>query len=157
LRSIDLNNGSGAGVGVSIWGTTAVAPQDFMVSIDGSAPYNTSTSDPKPQHYMQWYESPQLAAGQHSMNISNILATSIDLLLITPGPDTSVANQTLLVDDSYFGIKYIGTGWKVQTDQKFARSANVPAQPIHNGTHQTGTIGDGLFFAFSGVSCNFAT
>lgn len=139
------------GVAFTLWGTTAAAPQDFLVSIDTSEQYNTSTGDTKPQNYLQWYESPQLSAGTHAVNISNIRATSFDLVLITPGLDTPVSAKTLLVDDTYFGIKYFGSGWRTNSTQRFARSARVPAQPLLNGTHQTSNVGDFLSFAFTGV------
>lgn len=87
------------------------------------------------------------------MNVSGIRATATDLFLITPGLNTALqtpsGSSTLLVDDEYGGIKYIGKGWKT-TNQKFARSAIVNAQPLLNGTHRTTSAGDGLRFAFTG-------
>jgi hypothetical protein len=140
------------GVAVAIWGTTAKAPQEFSVSIDGNPSYETSTSDKDPQSYLQWYQSPQLPPGQHSINVTNILATGIDYFVVTPGPDTSLEGKSLLVDDMYPGIKYNGAGWKARRGQRFRRREKILAQPFQNGTHQTTNIGDSLFFAFQGDS-----
>lgn len=149
-----------SGTSINLRGTTSEAPQDFLVSIDGATPYNTSTGDRTPQTYLEWFQSPMHPQGNHKMNISNIRGTAIDVLLITPGPDTALLGKTLLVDDISPDIKFLGRGWKTSA-RPFKRRTNTSkkvTQPaIQNGTHETSTIGDGLFFAFTGAFCSLVS
>lgn len=140
-----------SGVSVALLGNTAKLSQEFQVAIDSTSPYTTSTTDDHPQTWMQWYQSPVLKAGHHTLNVSSMRGTALDLILITPGPETSLDGQTLLVDDTYPGVKYIGDGWKEVADQQFNQVDNVLARPVQNGTHQTSHVGDSMSFSFSGM------
>lgn len=100
---------------------------------------------------MQWYQSPVLKAGQHTLNVSSMRGTALDLILITPGPDTSLDGQTLMVDDSYSGIKYVGDGWTEVTDHKFVRDGPSLGWPVLNGTHQSNKVGDSMTFSYTGM------
>lgn len=142
------------GVAVALYGNTPKnlisASQDFQVIIDGAPAYKSSTTDTKPQTYMQWYQSPLLTQGSHTVTLKEMYS-ALDLILITPGPDTPLASQTLMVDDVYDGITYTGGGWKEVRDKKYAEgSASITAQPFQNGTHQTSNVGDSLSFSYTG-------
>lgn len=140
-----------SGIAFAMYGNTAGISQDFQVEIDGNPPYTSSTTDSSPQNWMQWYQSPQLSEGTHSVNISGNRAIAFDVMIITPGPKTSLTGQTLLVDDSYEHISYEGAGWKQFSGTKYMSTTTVKALPIGNGTHQTSNIGDSLQFTYSGI------
>jgi hypothetical protein len=82
------------------------------VTIDGNTPYSSSTGDTHPQLYMQWYQSPVLPSGPHSVKISQMQGEAVDYLVIMPGDDTPLNGETLMVDDTYSGIHYSGSGWR---------------------------------------------
>ncbi|KAJ7587359.1 hypothetical protein C8J56DRAFT_78414 [Mycena floridula] len=140
------------GIAVALWGNTGPTSQDFQVSIDNGSLYNTSTTDTSPQNWMQWYQSPVLEEGIHTIAVSGLHGTAIDLLLISPGPNTSLRGKTLLVDDSYSGIVYGGSSWREIRGSKFREDPPLPALPVQNGTHQTSTVGNSLTFSYTGTS-----
>ena len=98
--------------------------QQFRVTIDDNKPYNTSTSDTSPQHYMQWYQSPLLSDGDHEIVLDDLSGIALDFMVITPGPDTPFTGQVLMVDDFYEGIEYSGS-WQISEDQTFAGAPTI--------------------------------
>lgn len=124
--------------------------QKFRVSIDGSPSYETSTDDTDPQTYMQWYQSPNLADGRHSVTISKIQGLAIDFMTVTPSLETPLRGHTLLLDDSHPSIHYSGAGW-TQVKSVFAKEDGAKSVPFQNGTHQTSNSGDSFTFLFSGT------
>jgi hypothetical protein len=79
---------------------------------------------------------------------------AVDYLVITPGDDTPLNGETLLVDDTYSGIHYSGSGWS-SVDSNFSlvqrqNSPSIHAQALQNGTHQTSNIGDSFTFYYTG-------
>lgn len=142
-----------SGVGFSVWGNTpgSADSQEFQVSIDDSGPYTSSTSDPTPQTWMQWYQSPTLNSGRHGVNISSLYGEAVDLIAITPGPDTPLSGRTLIVDDGHPSIKYEGKGWK-EEGGRYRQGGGVGFVPFQNSTHNTETVGDSFTFTFSGES-----
>jgi hypothetical protein len=88
------------------------------------------------------------------VTITKICGAAVDYLVITPGDDTPLIGETLMVDDTYNGIHYFGSGWSsVNSDFSFLRSENPPpinAQALQNRTHQTGNIGDSFIFSYTG-------
>jgi hypothetical protein len=147
------------GIGIAMWGNTASTMQDFRIQIDGNSKYRTSTTDPTPQTYMQWYQSPVLSDGQHTLNISDIHGIALDFILITPGPTTLLGGKTLILDDSHVAITYRGTGWKNVAGVRYrefeGRKSTV--KPFQNGTHQTSTEGDSFSFPYSGETSRFSS
>jgi hypothetical protein len=124
------------------------------VTIDDDKPYSSSTGDTHPQNYMQWYQSPTLPSEHHSVTISQTQGEAVDYVVITPGDDTPLSGETLMVDDTYSGIHYSGSGWSsVSSDFSFVQGATPPpihAQALQNGTHQTSNIGDSFTFSYTG-------
>lgn len=143
------------GTSVALYGNTPPAPQSqtFLIGIDGAAPYNTSTTDTNPQTYMQWYQSPLLPEGEHNIIVENLPGTAIDLIIITPGANTPLDDETLMVDDTFSGIIYEGEGWQQVPDSKHTSAdSNTSVMSFQNGTHRTSNIGNSLLFSYTGRS-----
>ena len=123
--------------------------QTFQVSIDGTKPYTTSTTDSDPPHYMQWYQSPLLSAGMHTIVLSALSGLAVDYVVITPAPDTLLTGETLMVDDSYEGISYSGN-WQTTSNTTFAGGTIFYSHAFQNTSHQTSTVGDSFLFSYTG-------
>lgn len=143
-----------SGTAFALYGNTAptLSNQKFSVSIDGSAAYSSSSEDTSPQNWIQWYQSPALREGAHVVQITDLRGHAVDLLLVTPSPNTPLAGQTLLVDDSYVGIRYNGSGWTESVSRTYQAMSTFKAWPLHNGTHQTSSAGDSMSFSYTGRS-----
>ncbi|KAJ7587013.1 hypothetical protein C8J56DRAFT_943396 [Mycena floridula] len=140
------------GMQIAMFGNTNTGSQNFQVAVDKNPAYTASTGDTDPQTWLQWYQSPLLLEGVHTITVSQMRGLAIDLLLVTPGPETLLNGQPLLVDDAYTGITYNGPGWKEVTSQKFVESGTtIHGLPILNGTHQTSHVGDSLVFSYTGA------
>lgn len=124
--------------------------EEFQVSIDNAPSYLTAIGNYDPQTYLQWYQSPLLSEGDHTVTVDQIRGMALDYLLVTPGPKTPLIGKTVMVDDSYPDIRYSGSGWR-STVGVFKESERVRAQPFQNGTHQTSMAGDSLTFSYYGV------
>ncbi|KAG6810222.1 hypothetical protein H0H92_010034 [Tricholoma furcatifolium] len=139
------------GTGIAFHGNTpsALDSQSAYISIDGSAPYETSYGDLSPPTSLQWYQSPQLSDGQHIINITQIAGTSVDYMVISAGPNTPLAGERLIVDDGDNDITYSGT-WERQ-EGRYTSSTNPHSGfPHGNATYQSGTAGSSAIFVFSG-------
>ena len=109
--------------------------QIFTVTIDGGRPYNTSTSDPHPQTYRQWYQSPLLPSGTHTIAFGHLFGVALDYMLITPASDTPLTDQTtLMVDDYYSGIKYTGS-WQGSTNQTLITGTPIGGRALLSPSH----------------------
>ncbi|KAG6826769.1 hypothetical protein H0H92_014524 [Tricholoma furcatifolium] len=89
--------------------------QNIYVSIDGSSAYESWYDDPSPPSSRQWYQSPMLSDGEHTISITHIAGTSIDMMMITAGPNTPLSGQQLIVDDNDEAIVYSGS-WSSSSD-----------------------------------------
>ncbi|KAF8878219.1 hypothetical protein BD779DRAFT_1789325 [Infundibulicybe gibba] len=121
-----------------------------LVTIDGNSPYNTSYDNPISQNYQQWYQSPHLDDGVHTIQMDNIAAPSVDIVVISAGPNTPLSGQTVIVDDDDPSIIYSGN-WK-RNSSSFITSDDAGGLPFHNGTHQSTTPGDTASIHFTGNS-----
>ncbi|KAG5649865.1 hypothetical protein H0H81_001713 [Sphagnurus paluster] len=141
------------GTQISLFGNTPIAQasQNIFVSIDGGTPYNTSYGDPSPPTALQWYQSPVLADGTHTLNITHIAGTSLDYAVMVAGPSTPLmgAGQVLIVDDGDSDIIYEGT-WTRNVGRYTSSDNPHLGLPYGNATHQSGTKGSKATFAFSG-------
>lgn len=123
----------------------------IQVALGGSPPQNTSTGN-KALTYQQLYQSAILPADHHSIQLSGLTDdTWFDFLVTTPGPNSPLAGQTLMIDDSYTGIQYIGD-WQTSTDEIFSLHDAFGALALMNTTHHTSTIGAGLNISYTGTS-----
>ncbi|PPQ79302.1 hypothetical protein CVT25_002579 [Psilocybe cyanescens] len=141
------------GTSVAFFGVTPpVFPdsQILSVSIDGSTPYNTSYSDPNPQTYRQWYQSPLLPDGPHFVSLSHIAGTSLDYAVVTVGPSTPLTNEHIIVDNDDPSVTFNGTWGRSQS--MFNSGPQPDGFPYHNTTHQANAVGSSFTYLFSGRS-----
>ncbi|KAF9051813.1 hypothetical protein BJ165DRAFT_1524717 [Panaeolus papilionaceus] len=139
------------GNSVSFYGTTPVAlvSQNVLISIDGNPPYETTIGDGS-VHYGQWYQSPLLQEGRHSITIDRIAGASLDYAVVSAGSQTPSSGKMVVVDDRSPLISYAGS-WR-QTDQILQSSITPDGRPLGNSTHQSWAPGDKITFTFSGTS-----
>jgi len=144
-----------SGTSIAFTGNTpeATRSQSIMVTIDGGTPYNTSYMDPIPQTYIQWYQSPTLAGGKHTIKVDGIDGTSLDYATITVAQDTPLSGKKIIVDNEDSTIHYSGS-WTRNINEFIA--IKVPkGRPFQNSTHRSTTPGDTITFLFSGQYCNY--
>ena len=127
----------------------ASGSQILTVSIDGSAPTNTSYNDPYPPSYRQWYQSPTLPEGSHNISLTHLAGTSLDFAIVTAGNDTPLAGQVAIVDNENPAITFQGN-W-TQNKASFNSSQIPDGLPFQNTTRDSTTIGDNLTFLFTGT------
>jgi len=140
------------GTSVSFFGVTPPVfsgSQNLTVSIDGYTPYNTSYSDPNPQSYRQWYQSPLLKDGTHNIELSHIAGTALDFAVVTVGKDTPLSGQTVIVDNDDPGLTFNGT-WRRSQDL-FNSGPQPDGFPYRNTTHQTTDVGSSFTYRFNGA------
>lgn len=138
--------------------------QDIMITIDDNPPYNASYADPTPPSYRQWYQSPVLTDGPHTILIEGIATTSVDFATVTAGESTPLKSSssssssssggeaaTLIVDDGSPAIGYTGN-WTQDGGMFIGGNGGLNGMPFRNGTHRSRTPGDTAIFEFSGQS-----
>ncbi|KAG6815543.1 hypothetical protein H0H93_009508, partial [Arthromyces matolae] len=125
--------------------------QDIYVSIDGAAAYQTWYNDPSPPSVIQWYQSPKLSDSQHTIVITHIAATSVDMMMIEAGANTPLSGQTLIVDDDDPSIVYSGS-WARKTGRFHTPPDPSSGQPYGNVTHESASPGASATFTFFGSS-----
>jgi len=121
--------------------------QSATVSIDGGAPYNIVYGGAPPS-YMQWYQSPSLPDGKHTITVGHLAGTSVDYAIIKVGSNTSLSGTTVIVDDESPAITYFG-GWSRSTAQ-FNAGTLPDGFPYGNSTHRSSNVGDSITFRFTG-------
>ncbi|KAF8891350.1 hypothetical protein BD779DRAFT_198630 [Infundibulicybe gibba] len=142
------------GTAVALYGNTPrIGLRNATVSIDGGSSYNSSFPNPTSQTYLQWYQSPQLSEGNHTISLTNLADVSVDFIVVTAGPDTPLSGQTIIVDDDDPSIHYIGSwGYDKTLFNSDPSTINPEGFPFHNGTHRSLMEGNALAFEFSGTS-----
>jgi len=140
------------GTSVAFIGTTPPSsqPQTFYVSIDNGTRVNTSFSDPNPHSYRQWYQTPTLSDGLHTITLSSLVNSSIDFALVTVGAQTPIKDERIVVDDNASGLNF-SAGWRKDRD-KFNIGGSTPISgfTLSNSTHDTETVGSSFSYKFSG-------
>ncbi|PPQ95278.1 hypothetical protein CVT26_014852, partial [Gymnopilus dilepis] len=140
------------GISIAFTGNTVTPDysQVATVSIDGGTPYNISYPDTPLQTYVQWYQSPTLPEGTHTIVVEHLDGTAVDYALIQVGPNTPLNGKTLVIDNDDEAIRYSGQ-WQRNTDQ--FESGNLPnGFPLRNSTHRSSRPGDNFTFSFVGTS-----
>ncbi|KAJ3886875.1 hypothetical protein GG344DRAFT_69301 [Lentinula edodes] len=126
------------------------SPTWFLVGIDLNSPYNVSFPNPGIlQSYTQWYQTPTLPDGLHTVNLSSIVV-NLDYAIITAGPTTPLSGSTIVVDDESPEIVYNGNGWKTSDSEIDIGGSWVNGPPLGNTTHRTSNVGNGFSFQFAG-------
>ncbi|KAJ7577531.1 hypothetical protein C8J56DRAFT_971004 [Mycena floridula] len=101
---------------------------------------------------MQWYQSPQLAEGIHSIKLDKLNGTGVDYILVMPGQDTLLTNRILAIDDSYVEIDYVNH-W--ETDLAAAvrgGGSAITGVAFQNTTHFVSIEGAYLKFSYFGTT-----
>ncbi|KAF8182042.1 hypothetical protein BJ912DRAFT_601602 [Pholiota molesta] len=125
--------------------------QFATISIDGGTAYNSSYGSRNvPQSYIQWYQSPILPDGKHTIEIDNLDTTAVDIVIITVGPTTSLANRMVFVDNNDPAIEYTGD-W-TENGNRFKAGHLPDGYAVGNTTQRSTTVGDIMTFRFSGTS-----
>lgn len=124
------------------------SPQTATVQIDNGTSYGIDYEDPTPPTYKQWFITPILPDGRHTITISNLYATALDYAVVKVGSQTSLAGQTIIVDDDSSLIQYSGQ-WSRNTN-KFIPGSLPTGYPYGNVTHRSSNPGDTFTFRFSG-------
>ena len=128
---------------------TSYFPQTATVQIDNGTAFGINYDDPNPPTYKQWFTTPTLSDGRHTVTISK-LRTAIDYAVVNVGNNTSLTGQTVVVDDDSSLIQYSGQ-WYRNTNQFIP--GNLPVgYPYRNVTHRSSNPGDSFTFQFSGTS-----
>lgn len=145
------------GTSIAIFGETATADdgpmsENFTVTIDGGEAYTTSYDDPSPPSYRQWFQSPILSEGSHTIAFTNVIGTpSIDFAVINT--TNSIPQQSVIVDDSNLElISYTGAGWTTANTSflLFQPPLTSKVVPYGNSSHLTAEVGDSFSFNFTG-------
>ncbi|KAF9477930.1 hypothetical protein BDN70DRAFT_861062 [Pholiota conissans] len=124
--------------------------QTFVVTIDGGIPYETSYDDRTPQSYTQWYQSPTLEEGTHTVTVDGLAGTSLDYAVITVGPSTPLAGTQVIVDNEDPAIQW-SSGWKFDAAQ-FDSGFLPDGFTYQNSTRHSSAAGDLMTFRFQGTS-----
>ncbi|KAF9054123.1 hypothetical protein BJ165DRAFT_1320960, partial [Panaeolus papilionaceus] len=124
--------------------------QIFIVNIDDSIPYNATYGDPNPPSYRQWFQTPTLSDGKHTVSLTRIAGATFDYAVVAAGSSTPLLEQRAIVDnDDSSGILAYAGGWKRSSEQ-FNSGPGVDGFTYQNTTHQTSSIGDSMAFRFTG-------
>ncbi len=138
------------GTSIAFVGNTPALPslQSVLITIDGNPQYQSSYGDLTPPSYMQWYQSPLLVEGTHTIVVDQIAGTSVDYAIVTAGLNTPLTGMMAIVDNDDASVQFTGD-WMRNTDQ--FDSGSVPdGFPYRNSTHRSSTPGDTAHFHFQG-------
>ncbi|KAJ3834505.1 hypothetical protein F5878DRAFT_630314 [Lentinula raphanica] len=144
------------GTSIAFTGSTPSStnsPTWFLASVDSNAQVNCTFPDAGPtQYYTQWYESPLLSDGLHTVNLSS-LVVDLDYAIVTVGQTTPLGDTTtIIVDDPNTEINYQGDGWSTSDVSLIVNGGWANGPPLGNSTHRTNSVGDSFQFQFSGSS-----
>ncbi|KAG6841554.1 hypothetical protein C0991_009589 [Blastosporella zonata] len=125
--------------------------QEMTVTIDENHPWNTSFPTGTAGSYCQWWQSPVLEDGTHSIRLDGLTQTSLDFMAVTVSNSSLAAGAQIIVDDADPELIYTGD-WNLITRVFPVPGENFNAAPFHNTTHQSNTVGDSAAFHFTGPS-----
>ncbi|KAH0578369.1 hypothetical protein H2248_003981 [Termitomyces sp. 'cryptogamus'] len=91
------------------------------------------------------YKSPEFTEGFHSLDFPNMSNVCIDYMLVTPGNQTEVLGETLLINDNDPSLSYEGD-WVRDTPHFLER------MPLENSTMRTDSPGASVSFPFTGTA-----
>ncbi|KAF8962593.1 hypothetical protein BDZ97DRAFT_1824447 [Flammula alnicola] len=140
------------GTSIAFIGNTPTAgfSQFAIVTIDGGTAVNTSYGTVTPPAYVQWYQSPTLPDGKHTITVGHLDGTAVDMAIITVAPNTPLSNKKVFVDNNDPAIQYDGS-W-IENKNSFNAGTLPDGFPVGNTTQRSVTPGDTMTFRFSGTS-----
>jgi len=126
------------------------------VTIDDEMVFSTANFDDPVDSivYRQWFQSPTLVDGLHSVTVTNCSnGTIIDYAAIEVGNRTNLTQSTVVVDNESSSISYSGH-WTRNTSELISGSLSK-GYPYGNSTHRSSTPGDTFTFRFAGALVEF--
>ncbi len=100
---------------------------------------------------MQWFLSPTLEEGNHTITLTGMDGTDVDYALVGVGNQTTVIGKDVLVDSPSDSIIWVGD-WQTNTSTLLT-DITVPYivhRPLGNSTKDSRTVGDSFSFQFTG-------
>ncbi|PBK67112.1 hypothetical protein ARMSODRAFT_339052 [Armillaria solidipes] len=140
------------GISIAFTGNTPGTSnkQDFSVSIDGADAYVASY--PSSAEYLQWYMSPTLEEGNHTITLSEMNNIDVDYAIVAVGNQTTVQGKDILVDDTSNATVWTGN-WQTNTSTlAHVTRVFVDNHPLGNSTKDSSTAGDSFSFQFTGTN-----
>ncbi|KAK0443902.1 uncharacterized protein EV420DRAFT_1649014 [Desarmillaria tabescens] len=130
------------GISIAFTGNTppGTNKQNFSVFIDGADAYVASY--PSQWEYMQWYMSPTLEEGTHTITLTEMDNIDVDYAIVGVGNQTTVLGKDILVDDTSDSIIWTGD-WQTNT----STLTHITETYIINHP-----LGDSFSFEFTGTS-----
>ncbi len=139
------------GISIAFIGNTppSTMRQNFSVFIDDGSSYLTSY--PSQSAYMQWYTSPTLEEGTHTITITDMDGTDVDYALVGVSDQTTALGKDILVDSASDSIVWVGD-WQTNTSILIPtfEDFHVVNYPLGNSTKDSRTSGDNFSFQFTG-------
>ncbi|KAG6911317.1 hypothetical protein DXG01_002156 [Tephrocybe rancida] len=124
--------------------------QDMAVTIDKSDTWRTSFPANQAGSYSQWWQSPLLDDGTHTIQLDGLTQMSLDFMAVTVSSTSLKAGQQIIVDDADPALQYAGN-WNISTVPFINPGQDkTTTAPFHNTTHQSNTTGDSVEFHFTG-------
>ncbi|KAK0443900.1 uncharacterized protein EV420DRAFT_1484791 [Desarmillaria tabescens] len=140
------------GISIAFTGNTPprTNKQNFSVFIDGEDAYIASY--PSHTEYMQWYMSPTLEEGTHTITLTEMDNIDVDYAIVGVGNQTTVLGNDILVDDTSDNIVWTGD-WQTNTSTlTHITETSIVNHPLGNSTKDSKTVGDSFSFEFTGTS-----
>ncbi|KAK0190372.1 hypothetical protein F5146DRAFT_551348 [Armillaria mellea] len=140
------------GISIGFTGNTlpTSSKQDFSVAIDGAEAYVASY--PSPAEYLQWYTSPMLEEGNHTITLSELEHIDVDYAIFAVRNQTTIQGKDILVDDTSNAFVWTGN-WQTNTSTLAHISrVFVDNHPLGNSTKDSSTSGDSFSFQFTGTN-----
>ncbi|KAK0466687.1 hypothetical protein IW261DRAFT_1598303 [Armillaria novae-zelandiae] len=142
------------GISIAFTGNTppSTRQQNFSVYIDDADGYVASYPSTPTQEYMQWYTSPTLEEGNHTITLIDMDWTDVDYALIGVGNQTTAPGKDILVDDTSDNIIWTGD-WQTNTSTLIRiNDFEIVNHPLGNSTRDSTTQGDSFSFQFTGTN-----
>jgi len=124
------------------------------VTIDNQTVFSVNDSNPWPLTYGQWFQSPKLVDGFHTISANCSNGTNLDFAIVNVGTQTNLTASTIIVDNESPSIFYSGH-WSRNTN-KFNSTTDLGGYPYGNSTHRSSTPGDTFTFRFTGALVKFS-
>jgi len=120
------------------------------VTIDDEMVFNTINFNDTENIYRQWFQSPTLVDGFHSVTVANCSnRTILDFAAVKVGTRSNLTQSTIIVDNESPSISYSGH-WSRNTSELTSGSYFSGGYPYGNSTHRSSTPGDTFTFRFTG-------
>jgi len=139
-----------SGTSVAFIGVLNSARNRSTVQIDNGTVFDGTINDDDLFAYKQWFQSPTLPDGIHTINITVFPGTLIDYAIVNAGNQTRLVGRTIIVDNDSPSIVYSGH-WIRRTSRFNSNYFRTTGYPYGNSTHDSSTPGDTFTFQFTGA------